>query len=354
MTSPAIPEARRETLYGIQYLRAFAALAVLAFHAAERSGYAFAIGAAGVDVFFVISGFIMWVIVERRPVSPGHFLRERIRRIVPIYWLATGVMVAGALAGLFPNLVLTASHIFASLFFVPMRSPSTGELWPVLVQGWTLNYEMFFYAVFASCLLLPGRVRLAVVAAIFVSLVAVGFMVESDNALFATYTRPIILEFVAGMMIGRLWLSRHVPPRWLALAFIVASFAGFAMIGILNLPFDEWTCGPLAAALVYGTAFLEKHGRGVPFAKVPALLGSASYSIYLWHTFAISVAAKAGGAVGLAPPIIFVTSMCAGLAAGLCAYVICEQPLLRSRGKLLAQRRLLPSMRRNVLRAPSD
>lgn len=338
MTAAATPKTSSETLYGIQYLRALAALAVVVFHAAERSGYAFAIGAAGVDVFFVISGFIMWVIVERRPVSPGRFLRERIRRIAPAYWLATGVMVAGALAGLFPNLVLTVGHVAASLFFVPMRSPSSGEIWPVLVQGWTLNYEIFFYAVFAVCLFFRPRSRLAVVAAIFMFFVALGLMIESDNALFAAYTRPIILEFVAGMVIGRLWLAGHMPSRWLALALVVAALAGFATIGLLNLPFDEWTCGPLAAALVYGVAFLEKQGR-VPFLTSPALLGSASYSIYLWHTFAISVVAKAGNTIGLASPIVFFTSICTGLVAGLCAYFLIERPFLQGRGGNFVRRR---------------
>jgi exopolysaccharide production protein ExoZ len=319
------------TLYGIQYLRAFAALAVVLFHAAERSGYAFAIGAAGVDVFFVISGFIMWVIVARRPVSPGRFLKERIRRIVPVYWLATFLMVAGALAGLFPNLVLTAGHVAASLFFVPMRSPSGGEIWPVLVQGWTLAYEMFFYSIFAACLLLPARLRLTAVAATFLFLVAIGFLVESDNALFVTYTRPIILEFVAGMLIGKLWLAGRVPNRPLAWGLIAAALAGFATIGILRLPFDEWTCGPLACALVYGTAALERKG-GVALFRLPALLGTASYSIYLWHTFAISVAVKAGAVLGFAPPLQFAASVFAGVVAGLCAYHLVERPLLPGKG----------------------
>ncbi len=96
-----------KTIHGIQYLRALAALGVVLFHAAERTGHHFAIGAAGVDVFFVISGFIMWVISDRRPTAPLAFLRERLRRIAPIYWLATLVMIGGGVAGLFPNLVLT-------------------------------------------------------------------------------------------------------------------------------------------------------------------------------------------------------------------------------------------------------
>src|SRR5262249_43868408 len=124
-----------EKLYGIQYLRALAALGVVAFHAAERTGGAFVIGAAGVDIFFVVSGFIMMVIAERRPVTPKRFIRERFERIAPAYWIATAVMVIGGLAGLFPNLTLTVSHVLGSLFFVPHRSPNGGEIWPVLVQG---------------------------------------------------------------------------------------------------------------------------------------------------------------------------------------------------------------------------
>ncbi|WP_119255157.1 acyltransferase family protein [Shinella zoogloeoides] len=324
------PAKSRGTLYGIQYLRALAALAVVLFHAAERSGHAFAIGAAGVDVFFVISGFIMWVIVERRPVTPGRFLAERIRRIVPVYWLATGVMVAGALAGLFPNLVLTAGHVAASLFFVPARSPSSGELWPVLVQGWTLNYEMFFYAAFAACLLLPARLRLPVMAAGFCLLVAFGLAVDGDAPLFVTYTRPIILEFVAGMLIGRLWLAGRVPGRSAALGLIGLGLAGFAVIGLFRLPFDEWTCGPLACMLVCGTAALDRHG-GIARFTVPAMLGDASYSIYLWHTFAISVVAKIGAKAALPPSLVLLLSACAGVAAGLCAYRLVERPLLRAK-----------------------
>ncbi|TCN26987.1 acyltransferase-like protein [Sinorhizobium americanum] len=80
------------TIRAIQYLRAAAALAVVILHAAERTGHHFAVD---VDVFFVISGFIMWVISERRPVTPAKFIADRIRRVVPIYWLATAVMVEG-------------------------------------------------------------------------------------------------------------------------------------------------------------------------------------------------------------------------------------------------------------------
>ncbi|WP_440657858.1 acyltransferase family protein [Ensifer adhaerens] len=314
------------TIYGIQYLRAVAALGVVVFHAAERTGHHFAIGAAGVDVFFVISGFIMWVISERRPVSPLAFLRDRIQRIAPIYWLATAVMVIGGVVGLFPNLVLSNAHVLSSLLFIPMRSPSSGEIWPVLVQGWTLNYEMFFYAVFALTLLLPRSRRLPAIAGSFSALVAIGFAVDSDNALFVTYTRPIILEFVAGMIVAELWLRGRVPGAMSGLMLFAGAFSGFAAVAVLHLPFDEFILGPLAVMLVLGTLALEAQGWFRP-SRLPMMLGDASYSIYLWHTFAISVVVKACGMMGIGLLTSALLAVIAGTALGVFAYLLIEKPL---------------------------
>jgi exopolysaccharide production protein ExoZ len=318
------------TLFGVQYLRAVAAIAVVLFHAAERTGFHFAIGAAGVDVFFVISGFIMWIISDRGDVAPGRFLAGRIARVAPTYWLATTVMIFGALAGLFPNLQLSVGHVLGSIFFVPTRSPSTGEIWPLLVQGWTLNYEMFFYAVFALALLLPRRRQLPVVAATFLILVAIGMVLQTDNPLLATYTRPVILEFVAGMVLGRLWTAGRIPGPRIGAAFVALSIAGFAAIHVLGLPFDEWTCGPLAIALVLGVLSLEAEAPVRPL-PLPAFLGDASYSIYLWHTFPISVVATAAARLDFAPPATFALASVLGIIAGAAAYLLVERPLLAAR-----------------------
>lgn len=317
-----------KTIHGIQYLRALAALGVVLFHAAERTGHHFAIGAAGVDVFFVISGFIMWVISDRRPVAPLAFLRERLRRIAPIYWLATLVMIGGGVAGLFPNLVLTLGHILASLVFIPARSPSSGEIWPVLVQGWTLNFEMFFYVVFAASLMLPRHRRLPVMAALFVSLVLLGLAIDTQNALFLTYTRPVILEFVAGMIVAEFWLRGRVAGPGLGIVLVLSAFTGFAALAVLRLPFDERILGPLAVMLVVGTLALEAGGW---FQKwtLPTLLGDASYSIYLWHTFAISVVVKAAAMIGLNSVLTLLCALAAGTLAGIAAYLLIERPLLR-------------------------
>lgn len=315
-----------KTLYGIQYLRAFAALAVVVFHAAERSSEHFVIGAAGVDVFFVISGFIMWVISERKPLTPQRFLLDRIRRIAPSYWLVTMIMIAGALAGLFPNLRLAAGHVLGSLFFIPVHSPSTGEIWPVLVQGWTLQFEMFFYVVFAGALFLPRQWRLLFLAAAFGLFVVIGAIWHPSSPMLATYTRPIILEFLGGVFIAELWLRRWIAGHSLGLAFVGAALCGFAVIYLSGAEFDEFICGPLAMALVYGMVSLEADGS---IGRVPVLtyFGDASYSIYLWHTLAVSVVLKASGLAGIPDTLTVVAATCAGTLLGVAAYEMIEKPM---------------------------
>ncbi len=338
---PEAPEPRMKTLYGIQYLRAFAALSVVFFHAAERTGGHFRIGAAGVDVFFVISGFIMWVMSERRPVTPLRFVLDRIQRIVPSYWIVTAIMLAGALAGLFPNMKLSVGHIVGSLFFIPVRSPSNGEIWPVLVQGWTLNFEMFFYAIFAIALLLPRRLRLSMLVCVFAAFVLIGLLVHPQSPVLVTYTRPIILEFVAGAVLARLWLAGKVPGAGLGLAFTGAALCGFAAIQLLGLDFDELICGPLAMALVLGMISLEKGGK-LPSIPLLAYLGDGSYSIYLWHTLAVSLVAKFADAHNLPPDVALLLSAIIGTLLGVIAYEAIEKPL-RNVLKALSWRRSRPS-----------
>jgi exopolysaccharide production protein ExoZ len=313
-------------LHGVQYLRAAAALAVVCFHAAEKAGVHFAIGAAGVDMFFVVSGFIMWVVSENRLVSPWRFFRDRLERVVPVYWIASSVMVAGALFGLFPNMRLTVEHALGSFFFIPHRSPSNGEIWPVLVQGWTLNYEMYFYALFAGALFVSRAARLPALAAAFSALVACSVVFQSENPAFQTYTRPIILEFLIGATVGKLWLSGNVPSSKVGVALILAAVCGFGFIGVTHIGFTEWVFGPLAAALLLGVLALEKDGIGRHMRRF-AYLGDSSYSIYLWHTMAISLVAKLGNHLPLSPVAILFLAVSGGVAVGIACYEIFEKPI---------------------------
>jgi exopolysaccharide production protein ExoZ len=138
----------------IQHLRAIAALGVVFYHASSQvngghSDYV-RMGAAGVDLFFVISGFIMWVTAIARDEPPGRFALKRLIRIVPLYWLITTAVLLLVLAK--PDLMRSASlnltHIASSYGFIAWPHPrSAHRFWPLVIPGWTLNYEMLFYAI---------------------------------------------------------------------------------------------------------------------------------------------------------------------------------------------------------------
>src|SRR3954453_23077189 len=152
---------------------------------AERAGHAFTPvtafpWAAGVDVFFVISGFIMVHASARLFGAPDGgriFLARRVARIVPIYWAVTTLYLAIALAG--PEFLnrefLDWPYVVASYLFVPVTRPD-GLVQPLYGLGWTLNYELFFYASFAVALAVGPSRRHAVLGlgAVFAGLVLTG------------------------------------------------------------------------------------------------------------------------------------------------------------------------------------
>ena len=175
---------------------------------------------------------------------------------------------------------------------------------------------------------MPRSRRLLAITACFLLLVGLGYAIDSDNALFVAYTRPIILEFVAGMIIAELWLRGRVPGSSVGWALVATAISGFSALAVFRLPFDEFVLGPLAVMLVFGTLALEGRGwfrgRGMPM-----LLGDASYSIYLWHTFAISVVVKVCARAGVDLALSALLAVLAGTALGVAAYILFEKPLTR-------------------------
>jgi peptidoglycan/LPS O-acetylase OafA/YrhL len=163
---------------------------------------------SGVDVFFVISGFIMWVTTARRG-QPLEFYRHRLARIVPLYWLVTTAVVAILVVA--PGAVQSGKvdvwHIVASYLFIPVVHPVTGLMQPVLVPGWTLNYEMFFYALFGVSLLLPRMTRLLALIVVLGGLAALGHLpVIAPASAAEFYTRDIVLEFALGAGAAAMYL----------------------------------------------------------------------------------------------------------------------------------------------------
>lgn len=321
---------RVRRLNGLQYLRGIAATAVVGFHAAGKAGLDFHIGEAGVDLFFVLSGFLM-VAITSKQTRPAEFLADRIRRIAPPYWIATSVMLAAALAGLFPAVRLTGWHIISSYLFIPSVSPSNGQVWPLLVPGWTLNFEMMFYVVFAAVIaFIPYRHRVPVLTVFLAGLVALGLLYRPGGAIAATCTNPIMLEFAAGAWLGLLWKRAERWPSSAGWPLILTAL--ILLLGAAFYPDDRIRVllfGIPALLLVAGILCLERSEAGIADRPLPRLIGDASYSIYLWHTLAISAFAKLGQALSLPPAALMVAGAGAGVATGILAYILIERPLLR-------------------------
>jgi exopolysaccharide production protein ExoZ len=331
-SQPAMAAQRPKDLVSIQYLRAFAAAAVLLFHACQRAEANFGVGAAGVDLFFVVSGFIMWVVSDARPLGPGAFALRRIERIVPLYWAVTlGVAgLAVAVPGLFPKIEPTAAHVLGSLFFAPHRD-ATGEIYPLIVPGWSLNYEMFFYAIFAVGLALSARLRLPFLTAALLACVLAGRLIPSQSAAWLTYTSPLLLEFLAGVLLGYAYTHHVRLPASLCLLLLAGGLAGYGLTPALSLEIGDWRVvqwGAPALAIVAGAVFLERAGK-VPYLRLPHFFGDASYSTYLVHGFAVSTVFHLVGERGLPWGVQVALSVIVGLAFGAATYLLVERPLLR-------------------------
>ncbi len=284
-------------LVQLQYLRAVAALMVVYFHSVLQlekvnpavNATPFVYGETGVDIFFVLSGFVMWLTTSGRKTTPVDFARKRIRRIVPLYWLATlfSAIVALVAPSILKSTVFDLPHLLASLLFLPWANPADPTTTtPVVVPGWTLNYEMFFYFVFA--LLLPTReaYRLPAMFATFLAIIALCHILPATTAT-AFYGEPIILEFVAGAVLGWLYLQKALlPQRW---AWVLLA-VGFAFLLI-----NEYLVRPEGRFYAWGipAIFIVYSAISIDFSKLPVIgwlnyLGDASYEIYITHAFTLA------------------------------------------------------------------
>ena len=322
----------------IQALRAVAALLVVFVHLdvfARALGLP-TTGHGGVDLFFVISGFIMVHTTRSRPTGPGAFMLNRLTRIAPIYWLLT--LATFAVAWLAPRLmqatVADVEQLLLSLAFIPFRK-SNGLVQPVLFVGWTLNFEMFFYALFALGLAFRNRKRGTLVVVLsLLSLVVLGWWLRPENVQAAFYTRPIILEFAAGMglaalnpgsarcdsLLGRIAVGLSGLVALAAVALVPVFFPTASRLLTHGLP-----------ALIVVASAIVLHNSGVSWSNRWLLvLGNASYSLYLTHPFVTQATQKLGKSVGLTPAVALAGALLTVLVVclvGVATHLWLEKPL---------------------------
>ncbi len=282
-------------LHALQYLRAIAALVVVYSHACiqvpEYKAHVMEFGSFGVDIFFVISGFIM-LYISKPNHKPKAFIVNRARRVAPLYWFFTLLMAVIFLIrpSLFANAELRVQALVQSLFFIPHFSDAhPGEVWPIVAPGWSLNYEMYFYALFAASLFLAQRYRLWFISAAILGVFLLAHAIDGSGPFSKFFTDGVVFEFIFGMLLAKAWLSGF---RLSSRAGVVLFISGFALLILhsqgqllasLNMP-GIISYGIPATMVVAGTLYIQ-----MPKSDFGLLLGDASYALYLSHIFVLGL-----------------------------------------------------------------
>lgn len=221
----------RTRLDSLQVLRAVAALAVVFFHTGYTPGSLAPAGSFGVDIFFVISGFIMAMICGS---ESAYFFRKRLVRIIPLYWTLTLLTFTILLKNPRVDTALSrgTTILLKSLFFIPYTR-SDGSLFPVLVVGWTLNYELCFYLLIAVALALAPRHSDLVASLLLIAVMLVMHRLPPTPIPYF-FSRPIMLEFIAGIVAFHIYttatLSTCVRLRPLFYLLIPSTFTALALV----------------------------------------------------------------------------------------------------------------------------
>ena len=340
-------------LTGIQLLRAVAACLVVFAHfgfsvESYHAGYSYfarvgfeRLGGIGVDIFFVISGFIMVSSLEGRQDGPSaalQFLKRRALRIYPLYWIWTTVLLALWISGLaLKNHTDSTTYLVASYFLWPIQN-TDGIVHPFLDQGWSLIFEMFFYISLSICIAFKtGKTAIPVVAIAFIVAGYIADRFEINPSCQYLLNSPLLFEFLLGMVAGTVFIRLHaattlVIPTKLVKCMLLASIAG--LIGSFFLRWNApsvVTYGIPASFMILSCALLKISEQNASI-RVFTYLGNASYSIYLTHgffTLAAGTLMKHGLGRQLNPDLIVVAGTVITIFVSAKTYTYVEVPLTR-------------------------
>lgn len=291
---------------------------VVLFHVGSGLGQAFELssnpfkgGASGVDIFFVLSGFIIAYTADP---SRGvvHFLKRRIARIVPLYWFLTSgiILVALLMPQLLNSTVVNTQTVWKSYLFIPYLKEN-GLVQPILFLGWTLCYEMYFYAIFALSLV-AGRHASWVSCIAICGVVLAGALWPDGPVLWRFYTEAVILEFVFGILLYQFFL-RCPTMRNGSLLLATAFFATGAGLFAADLSLPSVMGHGIPAAFIVAAFLCLPLSQG-PAVAALALLGDASYALYLSHPYIIQIPVKLLGEAWGFAATASLTSLFVGLA----------------------------------------
>ncbi len=343
----------------IQLVRGIAALLVCFFHmkallntSAVRYGtLLFGSGSIGVQLFFIISGFIMVYTTRKSDGSPlfvKNFLIKRLIRVVPLYYIMVILWMIVYERGL--GFFITEGRTLIRTFcFVPLFNSPLGPAYgmPPLKVGWTLNYEVLFYLIFGLCLFLK-RNRWKMLFGIFTILIVViplatkGYVnfIPSANynfklTYFQVLTNPILIFFIVGVLLGLIYNSSFViKSKIIQIALVVISLTYFFLLYFKVSPFlNGFFISMFSSTFLVFSLLLLNKGIGIRVPLFLTYLGDMSYSLYLIHPIVIIglpsflVYLKLGGV--FSGKLYFLLCTCCILILSAVSYELIEKRLLK-------------------------
>jgi len=295
----------------------------------------------GVDMFFVISGFLMVAITRNKPEGYSRafkFLYGRIARIYPLYWIFTSAVFIVFLfrPGWVNSYQGNNVNVLSSFFLIPERTL------PMLIVAWTLIHEMYFYVMFFFFLLfLKGRYFYFWISAWSILILTVNLTCDRSVPFIKLISHPLSYEFIAGCILAKVYFLKDIRFKTKYLAAVSVTVTILALIGSYSYYFTtgeveipSWyrllIFGVPAFLVVSSMIYAEKNG----FMLHRSLLfvGNFSYSVYLSHVLTISALARIwayfadDGIIDniLIIPLIFLAT----LYAGYLSYRFFEKPLM--------------------------
>ncbi|OSN02098.1 hypothetical protein AU490_01825 [Lonsdalea populi] len=319
----------------IQYWRGIAAIMVIFAHTTTaiynggiQNGYRLEdLGTLGVYIFFIISGFIMMKTTHKKTWSPQEakkFLIHRINRVIPPYWFWTTALLALWLAGL----ALKSHHfdmgkILSSYLLLP-HIGEDGRINPILSQGWTLIYEIFFYCLFAVCIFFGKKSHILLTLSFcFLISYLIGKWLPADTGASILLTNPILLYFLAGMVIFFLSEQLTLKKGFLLSGMVLVLYLICRLFQPAWLPVVFYIC-PIFIVLFSACSLEGWTSRAL------MLIGDASYSIYLAHgfvTMTLSMLMKKLSVSDINQTAVIILTTLVSLAVGMIAYRVVEKPL---------------------------
>ena len=284
-------------IQGIQYLRAIAIILVLVVHSynfilsklqytMEYSNFEFytyikqfvSIGDIGVDIFFIVSGFIILYITKNSQ-DIKSFILNRILRIIPLYWLYTTLLL---LTYFIMNSQPDYNHLLLSLLFIPTFNDNS--YLPFLGPGWTLSFEIFFYIIFSIILKYFNKNSHRVIGTFFMFLIMIVFTDFKIGTIGYFFTNPLLIEFCFGMFIAYLYMKNETIFNFKIINVVLIIIVALTM-SIISLIFHSEQLGYFRFIYFGIPAVLLFLGLIKIKIKIRILniVGDMSYTLYLAH-----------------------------------------------------------------------